>query len=75
MQLLWHIVPKTHYMMHFPREARLISPRVVQNYIEESFIGKESKIWASCKNGPYGETIQLVALLKYLVLMCIELDL
>ena len=64
MQLLWHIVPKTHYMMHFPREARLISPRIVQNYIEESYIGKVGQIWAGCKNGLYPETIQLVALIK-----------
>ena len=37
-QLLWHISPKTHYMQHFPEEARLISPRIVQWYIEESFL-------------------------------------
>ena len=74
-QLLWHITPKTHFMQHFPQEARLISPRVVQCYIEESYIGKIAQIWASSKNGPYGETIQSFALLKYLVWLCIELDL
>ena len=62
-------------MMHFPKEARLASPRTVQNYIEESYIGKISKIWSSCKNGPHRETIQLVALVKYLVWLCIELEL
>ena len=74
-QLLWHIVPKSHYMQHFPDEARLINPRLVQCYIEESYIGKVSKIWASCKCGPYSETIQHRGLLKYLVWLCIELDL
>lgn len=74
-QLLWHIVPKTHYMQHFPQEARLISPRVVQCYIEESYIGKIAKIWASSKNGPYSQTIQRVGLLKYLLWLAIELDL
>ena len=74
-QLLWHITAKTHYMMHFPKEARLVSPRLVQNYIEESYIGKIGQIWASCKNGPTRETIQLVALIKHLVWLCIELDL
>ena len=39
-QLLWHIVPKTHYMQHFPDEAALIAPRLVRCYIEESYIGK-----------------------------------
>ena len=74
-QLLWHIVPKTHYMQHFPQEARLISPRLVQCYIEESYIGKIAQIWSSSKNGPYKETIQFEALLKYLVWLTIELDL
>ena len=74
-QLLWHIVPKAHYMQHFPAEAKLISPRVVQCYIEESYIGKIAQIWASSKCGPYSETIQAVSLLKYLVWVVVELDL
>ena len=73
--LLWHITPKTHYMQHFPTEAKLISPRVVQCYIEESFIGKIAQIWASTKNGPYSECIQAIGLLKYLVWLAIELEL
>ena len=75
LQLLWHIVPKTHYTQHFPEEATLIAPRMVQCYIEESYIGKVAEIWASSKSGPYKETIQYEALLKYLVWLCIELDL
>ena len=74
-QLLWHIRPKTHYMQHFPQEARLISPRFVQCYIEESYIGKIAQVWASSKNGPYKESIQSITLLKYLVWLAIELDL
>ena len=74
-QLLWHTVPKTHYMQHFPDEARLINPRIVQCYIEESYIGKIAQLWASSKNGPYSETIQGLGLLKYLVWLVVELDL
>ena len=74
-QLLWHIVPKSHYMQHFPDEAKLINPRLVQCYIEESYIGKIGQIWASCKCGPYSETIQRLGILKYLVWLSIELDL
>ena len=51
--MLWHITAKTHYMMHFPKEARLVSPRIVQNYIEESYIGKIGQIWSSCKHGTH----------------------
>lgn len=74
-QMLWHIKPKTHYMQHFPEEAKLISPKAVQCYIEESFIGKVAQIWASSKNGPYSETIQRTGLLKYLVWLAVELQL
>ena len=74
-QLLWQIKPQTHYMQHFPQEARLISPRLVQCYIEESYIGKIAQIWSSTKNGPYKETIQFEALLKYLVWLTIEMGL
>lgn len=73
--LLWHITPKLHYMQHFPQEAKLINPRLVQCYIEESYIGKMAQIWASCKYGKYKESIQYWALLKYLVWLVIELDL
>ena len=74
-QLIWGIKPKLHYMQHFPDEAKLISPKVVQCYIEESFIGKVAQIWASSKSGPYSETIQQLSLLKYLVWLSIEHDL
>ena len=74
-QLIWAIKPKLHYMQHFPDEARLISPRMVQCYIEESFIGKVAGILSSSKAGPYSETIQHVALVKYLVWLSIELKL
>ena len=73
-QLTWHITPKTHYIQHFPAEAKLISPRVVQCYIEESYIGKIAQIWAASKNGPCKETIQEISLLKYLVWLVIELN-
>ena len=74
-QLIWAIKPKTHYMQHFPAEAKLISPRVVQCYIEESYIGKIAQIWKSSKCAPCSETNQSLSLLKYLVWLSIELDL
>ena len=60
-------------MMHLPGEARLIEPRIVQCYSEESMVGRATKIWASCKKGPYAYSIQEVSLINYLVV--IELDL
>ena len=74
-QLLWQSRPKIHYMQHFADEARLISPRIVQCYIEESYIGKLAQIWASSKHGPHKNTIQFFVLLKYLVWLALELEL
>ena len=74
-QMLWWIQPKAHYMQHIPEEAKLINPKVVTCYIEESFIGKVAKVWISSKNGPYAETIQELVLLKYLVWLAIDNDL
>ena len=74
-QLLWHIAPKTHYMQHFPDEAKLIASIVVQCYIEESYICTIGQIRASSNNGPYSETIQRLGLLKYLLWLVVELDL
>ena len=62
-------------MQHFPTEAKLINPKVVQRYIEESYIGNVAKIWASSQNGPHRETIQRIVLLKYLVWLAVEMDL
>ena len=74
-ELLWHITPKVHFMQYFPQEARLISPRIVQCYIDESYIGKMAQVWVSSKNGPYRDSIQFWVLLKHLVWIAIELDL
>ena len=74
-ELLWHITPKIHAMMHLPTEARLIGPRIVQCYSEESIVGRATKIWANCKHGPYAYSMHEVNLIKYLVVLSIELDL
>ena len=72
---MWHITPKTHAMKHLPGEARSIGPRVVQCYSEESMVGRATKIWASCKNGQCAYLVQEVSLIKYIVILAIELDL
>ena len=64
---LWHLTPKVHLVQHLPRQAKLINPRMVQNYMEEGFIGKVTKIWASAKNGLYLRTVQRTVLMKLLL--------
>ena len=63
----FQVVPKVHYFLHFPAQARLINPVFTQNYGEESMVGRVCRIWQSCAQGPYQGVIQRTALLKYWV--------
>lgn len=65
--LYFNVVPKHHYLCHVPEQSRLINPRFVHNYREESFVGRLTTIYASCANGRYKQVVQQTALTKYLV--------
>ena len=69
--LHWQIKPKVHVGMHLPQQCILINSRVVQNYGEESLIGKMALIWEASCNGPYHRNIQLQTMFKYLILWVI----
>ena len=68
------IFPKSHYAQHLDEQCDLINPRYVQNYMDEGFIGKITRVWASCLNGPWkknaarvvGVKMVMHAILKYL---------
>ena len=63
---LWQVTPKVHYAVaHIPEQARLINPRFVQNYGEESLVGRITKIWAASANGPYEANAQKICLARY----------
>ena len=74
-QLLFQITPKFHYFCHLIQQARLMNPRWVSNYMEESIVGKTTRIWTSCANGPYHRTVQRAVLLKYLCYWCLDMGL
>ena len=63
----WQITPKVHYCLHLPHQARLINPRYVQNYAEESLIGRLTKMWEKSANGAYELGAQFTILARYLV--------
>ena len=63
----WQITPKVHYSLHLPSQARLINPRAVQNYAEESLIGRLTKMWGKSANGPYERSAQFTVLSRYFV--------
>ena len=39
-QVRWNIVQKHHMMAHIPTFAKIINPRMVSTYVEESFIAQ-----------------------------------
>ena len=74
-QLLFQVTPKAHMVCHLKSQARVINPRWVANYIEESMVGKVAAIWRGSANGPYRATVQRTTLLKYLTVWCMAMGL
>ena len=66
-KVLWQVVPKHHYFAHFAYIAKLINPRMLRVYCEESMIGRICNIYSGCKHGPYHRTVQKTVLTKYLL--------
>ena len=64
---LWHLTPKVHGLQHLPQQSKLINPRMLQNYIDEGFIGRVTKMWAASANGQYLSTIQNAVLMKLMI--------
>ena len=74
-KLYLNIVPKCHFSMHLPRQCRLLNARYVQCYAMENTVGVLTKVWASCKYGPYNKVIQRRVLFKWLIRFIIKMDL
>ena len=70
----WFISPKVHYATHaIAEQSKLINPKAVQNYGEESLVGRVTKLWGAAANGPYHAKAQLSTLCRYLVGLNIRL--
>jgi hypothetical protein len=69
----WHVTPKTHSTCHIPKQAALINPVKVQNYMEESLVGKVAQVWHGCASGTYQSTVQHTALFKYVLGLFLDL--
>lgn len=61
----WQVTPKVHIGMHLPMQARLMNPRFVQVYGEESLVGRITRIWHAAAAGPYANVIQSHTLMHY----------
>ena len=64
---MWSVVPKFHYFCHVAEQCCLINSHFVQNYKEESFVGRICQVYKSLKNGPFWGPCQHKCLQKYLV--------
>ena len=73
--LYWNITPKVHMSQHFAALCRIINPRYLQNYSEESQVGTMTTIWGRSAHGKYRSTIQHVVLVKRLVALALRLEL
>ena len=66
---------KCHLAQHLPQQAKLLNPRYTQVYSEEALVGSLTRIWARSCSGPYKRTVQRTAMLKYLALVALQLEL
>ena len=74
-ELYFQVRPKTHYQTHLREQAKLINPRFVAVYCEESLVGKIVRIWTRSISGPYLRRVQKVVIAKYVLMMTLLLEL
>eukprot|EP00959_Pyramimonas_sp_CCMP1952_P017985 381448-Pyramimonas_sp.AAC.1 len=73
-KLRWKITPKVHRLQHVPDYARLLNPRWVQNYGEESLVGTNTAIWHKTMRGRYQKSVQSIVLLKRTLGLLLRLE-
>ena len=73
-QLHFRISPKVHKMMHLPMMARVLNPRHIQNYAEESLVGTVARIWKGSLSGRQRRAVQRTVLAKKLTGLCCRLE-
>ncbi len=61
------MVPKFHYFLHIALRTKewSLNPRWQHTYVDESMMGRFAKVYKATSNGPYKDTIQRVALIRY----------
>jgi hypothetical protein len=61
----WSIVPKFHYLAHFPEQSKFLAPRVSWTYGSESFMGTVAALCQACLSGTPSFAVSLTLMLKY----------
>ena len=72
-EMHFQVTPKVHYGMHLPEQNALLNPRLVCCYAEESLMGVLSQMWEGSNAGPNEHTVQMHVMLRYCVILAIEL--
>jgi len=68
-KLMYHFVPKFHFCHHLARQARFMNPRWTWTYKAEDWVGKLSKMAASCTPGTRSTRLSLKVADKYRYLL------
>ena len=74
-KLNFNVTPKMHKLQHLHLYARILNPRWVQNYAEESLIGTTTTIWQKSIRGNYSDHVQENVVLKRTVGLLLRLEL
>ena len=61
----WSIVPKFHYLAHFPEQSKFLAPRAAWTYGSESFMGSLAALCQACLSGTPSFAVSLILMLKY----------
>lgn len=72
--LAWEVTPKVHKLGHVVMYSRLLIPRKLAAYSEESAIGSTCKVWSRCLAGRYTAVVQRNVLAKRLLGAIIRLE-
>ena len=71
--LRWKVELKHHYFFHMALRHMEMNPKFCSCYMDESMIGRMTKILGSCLDGPFENTYQTAAFEKYLLWLTIDL--
>ena len=67
----WQAKPNAHYGQRFHLLSCLINTKFTQCYLEESMVGKITKIWKASVAGQHLNYVQGTVLLEWLIQLCI----
>ena len=72
--LSWQITTKVHKMQHIPAQARMLNPKHIACYIDESAIGTTTTVWKRSLKGKYKASASRNVFTKRVVVVLLRLE-